>query len=55
MPSKMSASKEVIESNTDEAVKIPSSSVPILIGTQLYIENGSNITWNTVTDAFKTI
>lgn len=52
MGSKRVASKENTERNTGEAVEQTSVDFPVYVDTQLFIENGSSLTWQHIKDYF---
>lgn len=50
MPPKGSASKEITQTNTREAVEKTSVDLPMYSSTQLFIENRSTLTWKQVNE-----
>lgn len=51
-PPKKSSSKEVMESNTEEAIDNTPLVVPILSDTQCYIGKDFTVNWLTIKDVF---
>lgn len=52
MPPKRSSSKDTTERSISEAVESTPITLPFLSDTQLFMEKDSDVTWNTVKDAF---